>query len=110
MTHAEFLTAYDQGTIKVEIDPAGAAQYLSARLLLPFVALPVLGVGVALALSGWIWTGLSVIAAGIVVPRLLKRSAPRFLLTQALQDERAYEEAIRTNLLRITPGREQGQG
>jgi len=103
MTHAEFLTAYGQGTIKVDIDPAGAAQYLSARLLLPFVVLPVLGVGVALALSGWIWTGLTVIAAGIVAPRLIKRSATHFVLTRALEDERVYEEATRTNLLRITP-------
>lgn len=103
MTHTEFLDAVEHGRIRVEVDPTAAARYLSTRLLLPFVTLPVLGVGVALALSGWIWTGLAVLAIGIVAPRLIKRSAPHFVLTHALEDERVYEEATRTNLLRITP-------
>lgn len=103
MTHAEFVRAYAAGEIKVEIDRAAAARLLSARLLLPLVMLPVLGAGVALALVGRVWTGLAVIALAIVIPRLIKRSAPHFLLTQALQDERLYEDLARSNALRITP-------
>lgn len=102
MTHTEFRSGYVSGAIKIEIDPNAAARYLSARLLLPFVMLPVVGVGIALALTGWIWTGLAVLAIGIVAPRLIKRSAPHFVLTHALEDERVYEEATRTNLLRVT--------
>lgn len=102
MTHAEFLSAYQAGNIKIEIDPKGAARYLSARLLLPFVILPVLGGGVALALVGWIWTGLTVIAAGMVVPRLIKRSAMHFVLTHALEDERIYTEVTQSAILRIS--------
>jgi hypothetical protein len=102
MKHAEFLRAYTAGKIKVDVEPAAAARYLSARLLLPFVMLPVLGCGVALALTGWVWTGLAVIAIGAVAPRLIKRSAPHFALTQALQDERAYEELTQSNILRIS--------
>lgn len=102
MTHAEFLRAYTAGEIRVEVDPAGAARFLSARLLLPLVMLPVLGGGVALALIGWIWTGLAVLAAGIAAPRLIKRSAPHFVLTQALQDERTYHELTQSNVLRIS--------
>ena len=86
MTHAEFVAAYQRGEIRVEIDPRGAARFVSARLLLPFVALPVLGMGVALALIGWIYTGLSIIAIGFVAPRLIKRGAPSFILPHALQD------------------------
>jgi len=103
LTHAEFRDAFNAGKISVQVDPAAAAKYLSARLLLPFVMLPVLGVGVALALSGWIWTGLAVLTIGIVAPRLIKRSAPHFVLTHALEDKGVYEEATRTNLLRVTP-------
>jgi hypothetical protein len=102
MTHAEFLRAYTAGKIKVDVEPAAAARYLSARLLLPFVMLPVLGCGVALALTGWIWTGLTIIAIGVVAPRLIKRSAPHFALTQALQDERVYEELTQSDILRIS--------
>jgi hypothetical protein len=104
MTHPEFVAAYRRGEIRVEIEPKEAAQFVSARLLLPFVALPVLGAGVALALIGWIYTGLAIIAAGFMVPRLIKRSAPRFILTQALQDPAFYDEVTKSGPLRITTG------
>ena len=102
MTHAEFVAAYQRGEIKAEIDPKAAARFVSARLLLPFVALPVLGMGVALALVGWIYTGLAIIAVGFVVPRLIKHNAPRFILTQALQDASFYDEVAKSGLLRLT--------
>ncbi len=102
MTHAEFAAAYARGEVTVEIDPKDAARHLSARLLLPFLVMPVLGIGVALALIGWIYTGLAVIAFGIVAPRILKRSAPHFLLQQALQDAAVYEEITKSGLMRVT--------
>lgn len=103
MTHTEFIAAYAGGRVKVAIDPAAASKYLSARLLLPLLMLPVLGIGVALALTGHIWIGLAIIAAGIIVPRLIKRSAPHFILTQALQDEKIYGEVTQAGILQITP-------
>ena len=101
MTYAEFVAAHRNGTLRVRIDPQLASRYVSARLLLPFVMLPVLGAGVALALIGWVWSGLAVIALGIVLPRLIKRSAPHFLLTQALRDENLYRELIAAGVLKI---------
>ena len=50
MTHAEFVDAW-RGA-RVRVDAKGAAQMLSARLMLPFVLLPVLGAAVALAIIG----------------------------------------------------------
>lgn len=99
MTHAEFVSAHRMGVLHVRIDPKLASLYVSARLMLPFMMLPVLGVGIALALSGWVWSGLAVIALGIVLPRLIKRSAPHFLMTQALQDEKLYRELIAAEVL-----------
>ncbi len=101
MTHAEFVAAYRRGDVKVEIDAKAAARYLSARLLLPLVAMPVLGIGVALALIGWIYTGLAVIAVGVVVPRLIKRGAPSLLLQQAVEDPATYDALTRANVLRL---------
>jgi hypothetical protein len=102
MTHADFRAAYSAGKVKVDIEPQAAARYVSARLLLPLVTLPVLGIGVALALVGWIFTGLAILAAGIAVPRLIKRSAPRFVLMQSLQDEDTYAEVTRATIMRVT--------
>ena len=104
MTHPEFVAAYARGEIKVAIDPQAAGRFLSARLLLPFVMMPVLGAGVALALIGWIYSGLAVIALGVIVPRLIKRSAPQFLLQDALKNAAVYEDLTRQNILKVTDG------
>lgn len=103
MTHEAFVAAYRAGAIRVDIDRVEAARFLSARLLLPFVMLPVLGIGVALTLVGWIWTGFVVIALGTLAPILVKRSAPHFIMTQALEDPKFYEDASASGLLRIEP-------
>lgn len=103
MTHAEFVNAYTRGQLKLRVDPAAAGRYLSARLMLPFFVIPVLGAGIALVLLGLIWTGLAVIAVGFIAPRLIKRSAPNFVLNQALQNEAVYGEVTRAGILQIDP-------
>ena len=101
MTHAEFVAAYRAGTIRVDIDRTQAARYMSARLLLPLVKLPVLGLGVALALIGWIWVGLAIIGAATLAPMLIRRSAPHFILTHALGDARFYDDVAANAILQI---------
>ena len=101
LSHREFVAAFHDSTITVTFDPKGAARFVSARLLLPLFMMPVLGIGVALALTGWIWTGLSVIAAGIIVPRLVKRGAPRFLMHQMMDDEGLYREVVHAGIMHI---------
>jgi hypothetical protein len=101
MKHDAFVAAYRAGAIRVDIDRAAAARFLSARLLLPFMMLPVLGIGVALALIGWVWTGLILIAVGTLAPILIKRSAPHFVMTQALEDPKFYDDAAASGLLRL---------
>jgi hypothetical protein len=109
VTHTEFVEAYRAGSIRVHIDRAGAARYMSGRLLLPLVMLPVLGIGVALALGGWIWTGLAIIGAGTIAPLLIKRTAPHFIITQALQDAQFYTEVEATGLIEILPTPDQSR-
>jgi hypothetical protein len=101
LTHREFVQACSEGRITVNFDPQAAAKFLSARLLLPLFMMPVLGLGVALALVGWLWTGLLVIALGIIVPRLIKRGAPHFLLQQMMDDEGLYREAVHAGIMQI---------
>ena len=103
MTHTEFITAYRAGRITVTFEPKQSGRFLAGRLLLPLFMMPLLGLGVALALMGWIWTGLGVIAAGILVPRLIKRGAPNFLLTHMLADEKLYDEVMRAGIMQINP-------
>jgi hypothetical protein len=109
LTHDQFVAAYRAGTLRVNIDRAQAARFVSARLLLPFMMLPVLGTGVALALVGWVWTGLILVAVGTIAPMLIKRSAPHFIITQSLQDTRFYEDATASGLLKFEPHEQGGR-
>ena|SRR5688572_11677372 len=102
MSHAEFLAAYRDGTVHVHIGPSEAARFMSARLMLPFVMLPVLGIGTALALTYSVWLGLAIIGIGTLMPILIKRSAPHFVLTHSLQDAKFYDDAVASRVLEIT--------
>ena len=101
MTHAEFVEAYHSRAIRVHVDRSAAARFMSARLLLPLVMLPVLGAGVAMALTGWVWTGLAIIAIGTIAPFVIKRSAPHFVITHALEDAKFYDDVTASDLLQI---------
>jgi len=100
MTHAEFIDAYREGRLKVQVDKSAAARMVSARLMLPLVLLPVVGLGVALALVGYFVIGALVFLAALGLRYAVRRSAPGFVLQRALADERFYAEAIASGLLK----------
>ena len=100
MTHAEFIDAYREGRLKVKVDKSAAARMVSARLMLPLVLLPVMGLGVALALVGYFVIGALVFLAALGLRYAVRRSAPGFVLQRALADERFYAEAIASGLLK----------
>lgn len=103
MQHAQFLAEWREGRVMVAVDPEAAPRFLAARLLLPFVAIAVIGAGIGLVLWGHVWTGLAVGAIGIVVPRLIKRGAVRFILANLATDEGLYTDALRSGVLQIQP-------
>src|ERR1044072_2507010 len=99
MEYRQFVEAYHAGRIRVDIDRKGAARFVSRRLLLPLIMMPILGIGTALAIIGGIWPGLSIIAVGTIVPLFIKVGAPQFVMTQSLQDARFYSDAYRDGIL-----------
>ena len=101
MTHADFVRAYREGTIQVSVDRAGAARLMSARLLLPFVLLPLLGLGVALALTGYLITGIAVFFATLGVRLLVRKSSQGFVLSRSLADPGFYDEMVRQQILLV---------
>jgi len=102
LSHGDFVAAWHEGKLRLDVNPAAAASLVSARLLLPFVAVAIIGVGIALVLWGWLWTGLTVGAVGILAPRYIKRSAAGFLLERIADDGTLYEAAIECGALRYT--------
>jgi hypothetical protein len=104
VTHAEFVAAWAEGRLRVEVDRAAAARMVSARLMLPLVLLPVMGAGVALALLGRYVIGAAVFIAALLLRFAVRRSAAGFVLQRALEDERFYAEAIASGLLKMGSG------
>jgi hypothetical protein len=47
VTHGEFRSAFGEGRIRVHVDRARAMRLMSARLMLPFILLPLFGAAVA---------------------------------------------------------------
>lgn len=102
MTHQEFVEAYRSGTLNMTMAQPMAAKYLSRRLLLPLVMLPILGAALSLALVGWLYTGIAIFMVAAFVPRLIKKNAVPILLYQALQDPEFYEDLRQSGTLEIT--------
>ena len=103
MTHDEFVAAYQAGRIRVKIDRDAAARFVAGRAMLPLVLLPVLGLGVALALVGYVVAGVAVFLAALLLRDLGRRSSYGFLVWRALQDAEFYRQVVAAQVLILTP-------
>jgi hypothetical protein len=101
MTHEEFVAAYQAGRLRIRIDREAAARFVAGRAMLPLVLLPLLGLGVALALVGYIVTGTLVFLGALLVRFLVRRSSDGFLLWRALRDPDFYGQVRAAEVLKI---------
>ncbi len=101
VSHQEFRTGLPAGRFRIIINPEKARKYVRHRLLLTFIALPLVGIGAALALSGYPWAGLALVVLGVAGHRLVTAQAPKILLHLVLHDERIYREAINFEILEV---------
>jgi len=101
MTHPEFVAAYHAGSIRVTIDREAAARFVAGRAMLPLVMLPLLGLGVALALVGHVVAGTAVFLAAVLLRIVVRRSSNGFLLSRALRDPDFFREVVAAQVLRI---------
>ena len=97
----EFRAGLPAGRFRVVVDPKLARRYVAQRLLLVVVVMPLIGIGLALALLGARWTGALMVAAGVVFHRLVMWQAPHILLHMAARDARVYEHATQNGLLEV---------
>jgi hypothetical protein len=69
--------------------------------MLPLVLLPVLGLGVALALVGYVVTGTIIFLAALLLRFLVRRSSDGFIVWRALRDPQFYQQVITAQVLRV---------
>ena len=101
MTHEEFVAAYRAGRVRVKIDRDAAARFVSGRAMLPLALLPVLGLGVALALIGYLITGAAIFLTALLLRHLVRRSSHGFLLWRALHDAELYRQVVAAEVLAV---------
>ena len=101
MSHEEFLSAYASGKVRVRVDRDGAARLLSARLMLPLVLLPLLGLAVALALTGALALGAGLFLLVLAFRYAVRASGESFVLSRALQKPAFYEEVVAAGVISV---------
>jgi hypothetical protein len=101
VSHAEFRSGLPAGRFHLIVNPERARKYVRHRLFIIAIALPLVGIGAALSLSGHPWMGLTLVVAGVLLHRLVTVQAPRILLHLATQDARIYREAIEYEILEV---------
>jgi hypothetical protein len=101
MTHAEFVAAYQAGRIRVRVDRDAAARFVARRAMLPLVLLPVMGLGVALAIVGHFIIGASIFIGALLLRFLVRRSSDGFMLYRALRDPEFYREVYAAQVLKV---------
>ncbi len=99
--HAEFRAGVPTGRFHLIVNPERAQKYVKHRLFVMGIALPLLGIGAALALSGYLWAGLPMVVTGFLLPRVVKAHAPKILLHLAMTDEKTYFEAMEYEILEV---------
>ena len=57
MAYEDFRSGLPAGRFRVIVDPKLARRYVSQRLMLVVLVLPLIGVGIALAMTGRTWPG-----------------------------------------------------
>jgi hypothetical protein len=103
--HGDFRAGLPAGHFRIVVDPKLARRYVAQRLMLIVVVIPVIGVGLALALSGRTWPGALLVAAGVLLNRLVMWQAPKILLHMAQRDPAVYLFTTQNGILEVRRAR-----
>jgi len=99
--HAEFCAGLPAGRFRVVVDPKLARRFVSQRLLLMVVLMPVIGVGIALVLMGNTLPGALLVFGGVVLHRIVRWQAPRILVQMATQNPAVYEAVTQQGVMEV---------
>ncbi len=108
ISHGEFVEGYRAGTLRVHVDRKGAASFVSGRMLLPFILLPVFGLAVALALAGHFIAGAALFAFALLFRAFVRTTSQGFVLLRALNRASFYREAVAAGVIRLEEIEEAG--
>jgi hypothetical protein len=97
----EFRTGLPHGRFRIIVNPTLAGPFVTHVAHTTQVALAMIGPGLAAALLGYPWTGGLLVAAGILLRRVIKAQAPRILLYLATHIPSVYEQATQHGVMEV---------
>ena len=101
----EFRDGLPLGRFRVIVNPELARRFVALRVNLIPVAIALVGVGIACALSGHVVVGGLLVALGILWRRMVKSQAPKILLHLASRQPATYEEATAQGVMEVRRNR-----
>ena len=101
VSFADFRDGLPLGRFHVIVNPERARTYVKQRLnVLPFTVV-LIGVGLALVLSGTVAPGAVLVFAGVIVKRVIQWQAPKILLHLASRKPAVYAEVTGQAILEV---------
>lgn len=97
----DFRSGLPAGRFRVIVNPKLARRYVAQRLLLLVVIMPLIGIGLALALLGATWGGALLVFAGVALNRVIMWQAPKILLQLASRDPTVYDHVTQHGVMEV---------
>jgi hypothetical protein len=97
----EFRNGLPHGRFRVVVNPTLAAPFVAHRTHATPVAIALIGPGIAAALGGYPWLGAALVAAGVLLRRVVKKQAPRILLHLAARVPSVYDQATEHGVMEV---------
>ena len=97
----EFRNGLPHGRFRVVVNPTLAAPFVAHRTHATPLAIALIGPGIAAALGGYPWVGALLVAAGVLLRRVVKKQAPRILLHLAARVSSVYEQATEHGVMEV---------
>jgi hypothetical protein len=97
----EFSQGLPQGRFRVIVNPELVKPFVAHCTRVTPVAIAMIGPGIAVALMGHVWTGAVLVAAGIVLRRVVKSQAARILLHLVSHMPSVYEQATEHGVMEV---------
>ncbi len=97
----EFRDGWRHGRFHIVVDPKRAPAFVAHRLHATWIALAIIGPGIALALSGQALAGALLVALGIALRRVVKWQAGKILVHLAAQQAAVYHDATARGVMEV---------
>jgi hypothetical protein len=101
VSHEDFVAGLPVGRFRLIVNPQRAYRFVAHRLFLNGVSVPLLGLGIALGLVGYIWPAAIICVIGFGLRRLVKAQAANILLHLVQKDAKTYYDTIEFEIMEV---------